>query len=458
VTAGKPAGSRVLRFQRALLPEGWRSDVAVTLGDDGMILSVETGSTARDRIGGIAFPGVANLHSHAFQRAMAGLAERAGPSDDSFWSWRTLMYRFVARMTPEDAEAIAAMAYVEMLETGFTHVAEFHYLHHQADGTPYSDISEMGARHLAAASRTGIGITMLPVFYAQGGFGGVPPLPGQRPFVTSLDGYARLVDALGRHARGRSGATLGIAPHSLRAVTPEQLRVLSEVLPGAIRHIHVSEQTAEVDACVAFHGTTPIVLLGDHVSVDGRWVLIHATHATEPEQEMMARTGATVGLCPITEANLGDGIFPAADFVGAGGHIGVGSDSNVLIGLADECRQLEYSQRLALRRRNVLAPRGGSTGRALLDQATAGGARACGLAAAGIRPGAAADIVVLDASAAALAGRLDDDAIDTHLFGARTSLIREVYARGAAVVNGGRHVAREQVEQEFAAAMRRLIA
>jgi formimidoylglutamate deiminase len=458
VKAGQSAGSRVLRFERALLPEGWRSDVAVTIADDGVIRSVSADATGGERVAGIAFPGVANLHSHAFQRAMAGLTERAGASDDSFWSWRTLMYRFVARMTPDDVEAVAAMAYVEMLETGFTRVAEFHYLHHQADGTPYADIAEMGARHLAAASRTGIGITMLPVFYAQGGFGAAPHLPEQRPFVNPLNGYARIVDALGRQARNLEGATIGIAPHSLRAVTPEQLRSLADLLPGGVRHIHVSEQTAEVDACMAVHGTTPIALLCEHVSLDERWVLIHATHATAAEREMVARAGATVGLCPITEANLGDGIFPAVDFVGAGGRIGIGSDSNVFVGLADECRQLEYSQRLAARRRNVLAPRGGSTGRALLDHATAGGARACGLAAAEIRPGAAADIVVLDASSSALAGRADDEAIDTFLFGTRAPLIREVYARGAAVVKDGRHVARGQVERDFAAAMLRLTA
>jgi formimidoylglutamate deiminase len=449
--------TRTLRFDQALTPDGWRRDVAITFAGDGTISSVADGAVGGERISGIALPGVANLHCHAFQRAMAGLAERAGEGEDSFWSWRELMYRFLDRIAPDDAEAIAGLTYTEMLESGFTRVAEFHYLHHQPDGAPYANIAEMAERHFAAADTAGIGMTMLPVFYAHGGFGGAEPTPGQRRFICDLDRFGRIVEACSAGAARHAGARVGIAPHSLRAVTLDELRALDRLLPGAPRHIHVSEQMKEVDDCRARHGVTPIALLADTVNLDARWCLIHATHATDAEIGLMSRSQAVAGLCPVTEANLGDGAFRARTFMDRGGRFGVGSDSNVLIGLADELRQLEYSQRLAHRRRNVLADRGGSTARRLFDAALVGGAQACGMDACGLRAGAAADIVVLDAAMPELTARNGDAALDSFVFASRRNPVRDVFTRGRHVVRDGRHIARPAAEQAFAAALRRLL-
>jgi formimidoylglutamate deiminase len=442
-----------LRFDQALTPAGWQPNVAVSISADGTIQSVRPDTGSGERVAGVAIPGVANLHSHAFQRAMAGLTERAGAADDSFWTWREAMYRFLGRLTPEAAEAIATFAYVEMLEAGFTSVGEFHYVHHQPDGRPFADPAEMLARHAAAAEATGIGLTMLPVFYAHAGFGGLPPTEGQRRFISSPDVYGRIVEGAAALARGRPGFAAGIAPHSMRAVTPDELRLLDQLLPGAPRHIHVSEQVKEVEECRAAHGTTPIRLLADTIPLDERWCLVHATHATVEELALMARAGAVAGLCPVTEANLGDGVFPGGAFLSTGGRFGFGSDSNVLIGLADELRQFEYSQRVTERRRNVLAERGGSTGRRLFDGALAGGAQALGRGTPGFLPGAAADIVVLDTTLPEFAGAKDDALLDTFAFGLKRNPVREVFVRGRRVVAGGRHVARAGAEAGFRKAM-----
>jgi formimidoylglutamate deiminase len=450
-------GSTTWLFETALTPEGWRKDVAITIAADGKIGAVEAGASAGLRVSGAAIPGIANLHCHSFQRAMAGFTERAGPSGDSFWSWRDQMYRFLDRMDPDDAEAVAAFAYMEMLETGFTTVTEFHYLHHQPDGRPYDDRAEMAGRHVAATVQTGIGMTMLPVFYAHGNFGGAAPSPGQRRFLNDVDGFARLVEATADHMKGDPRMVLGIAPHSLRAATRDELRAVDTLLPGGPRHIHVSEQTKEVADCRTAHGTTPIALLADTIDLSGRWCLIHATHATEGEIELIARSGAVVGLCPVTEANLGDGIFPARDFLCRGGRFGVGTDSNVLIGLAEELRQLEYSQRLALRERNVLAAPLGSTARRLFDGALTGGAQAAGLPEPGLRAGARGDIVVLDSQAAGLATHAEDALLDGFVFGCRGGIIRDVIAQGRHVVSHGRHVRRDAIERSFRVAMTRMI-
>jgi formiminoglutamate deiminase len=444
---------RVLRFDQALTPDGWQSEVAIRIGADGIIRSVMAGAADGERIAGAAVPGVANVHSHAFQRAMAGLTEIAGHNDDDFWSWRELMYRFLARISPEDAEAIAAFAYMEMLEGGFTTVTEFHYLHHQPDGTAYDDPAEMSHRHAAAAGETGIGLTLLPVFYAHADFGGKPPADGQRRFISRPDDFARLVESA---ARSVPPGRLGLAPHSFRAVTPEELRLVDAMLPDGPRHIHVSEQTKEVRDCFAAHGVTPIRLLAETVDLSPQWCLIHCTHATPEDLTLIAFAGAVAGLCPVTEANLGDGIFPAAEFLAKGGRFGIGTDSNILIGLPDELRQLEYSQRLLRRSRNVLAPRGGSTGLDLFSRALAGGAQAAGLGVHGLRAGAQADIVVLDAArpdwAAADAGRL----IDSWVFAAARPAVRDVFAQGRHVVMQGRHRGRDQIERAYSAALRRI--
>ncbi|OYV29032.1 MAG: formimidoylglutamate deiminase, partial [Acidocella sp. 20-61-6] len=287
-----------------------------------------------------------NLHSHSFQRAMAGLAEVRSTVSDSFWTWRDLMYRFALQMSPDDVAVVATQAFIEMLEGGFCHVAEFHYLHHALNGQEYDDIGEMAVRISEAAAITGIDLTLLPVFYAHAGWGGQAPASEQRRFINSFDRYVRLYE------RCAAVAATGVAPHSLRAVTLDELLLLNEMAGTRPVHIHISEQTAEVEACVAWHGQRPVEYLLNHAPVDRNWCLVHATHANAQERASIALAGAVVGLCAVTEANLGDGIFAARDFAGAWG---IGSDSNVCIGVADELRTLEYSQRLLYRERNVMA-------------------------------------------------------------------------------------------------------
>ena len=282
---------------------------------------------------------------------MAGLAETRGGGEDSFWTWREVMYRFVERLTPDDVRAIAAQAYAEMLESGFTRVGEFHYLHHDAGGTPFADPARMAVEIIAAAQTTGIGLTLLPVFYAHSGFGGQPPGPRQGRFVHSVDDFARLVEGCRAAITALPDGVVGIAPHSLRAVTPDELAAILPLAQGGPVHIHIAEQTREVDDCLAWSGQRPVAWLLDHAPVDRRWCLVHATHMEDAEMRALAASGAIAGLCPITEANLGDGVFPAMDFLAAGGGLGVGSDSNVLIDLAEELRLLEYGQRLTRRSR-----------------------------------------------------------------------------------------------------------
>lgn len=439
-----------LFFENALLPQGWARDVRMAV-EAGRIARVEAGVSAQpgDERHRIGLPGMPNLHSHAFQRGMAGLTEIRGTSADSFWTWRDLMYRFVGRMTADDIEAVAAQAYVEMLEAGFTRVGEFHYIHHDVSGAPYGNIAELAERVAASADATGIGLTLLPVFYAHSGFDGRAPDPGQRRFVNGLDGYARLIGASRRAVAKLEGAVVGVAPHSLRAVTPEELEAILQLAKDGPVHIHIAEQTREVDDCIEWCGQRPLQWLFDHVAVDRRWCLIHATHGTAEEIGRFAASGAVAGLCPITEANLGDGTFGAVDFLGHGGAFGVGSDSNVLIGVTDELRQLEYSQRLAHRARNVVAGAVVSTGRALFEGALNGGSQALGGATAGLAVGASADIVSLDAQHVGLACRSGDAILDSWIFGAGRSLVDCVWARGRRIVKDGRHHARETVAQRF---------
>lgn len=450
-----------LWFTSALLPGGWADGVRLTVAD-GLITQVEAGvepDPADDRHGP-AVPGLPNVHSHTFQRAMAGQAELRGDRpDDDFWTWREAMYRFVDRLGPEDVEAIAAQAFAEMLETGFTRAGEFHYLHHDPAGRPYADPAETAVRVAAAADTTGIGLTLLPTFYAHANFGGLPPTPGQRRFVNDLDTFARLVDASRRVVAGLPGAVVGVAPHSLRAVTPEELRAVVPLAAGGPVHIHAAEQTREVDDCVTWSGRRSVEWLLEHQPVDARWCLIHATHTTAAELAGIAARGAVVGLCPITEANLGDGVFDARAFLDTDGRFGVGTDSNVLIDAAGELRQLEYAQRLTARRRNVLASvEYPSTGRALFEAAYRCGSQALGVAAGGLAVGQPADLVTLAADHPAFVGRGGDALLDAWLFAARSGAIDGVWVRGRRVVAGGRHVARESIERRFREALVRCLA
>ena len=438
---------------QALLPNGWQRDVRLTV-KAGRIAMVETGVAAQsgDERHAVLLPGMPNLHSHAFQRGMAGLAEVRGPSSDSFWSWREVMYRFALAMTPEQVEAVAAQLYVEMLEAGFSRVGEFHYLHHDRDGKPYANIAELGERIAAAASATGIGLTLLPVFYAHSTFGGAAPNEGQRRFINSLDSFTRLLDGCRTAATSLEGAVVGVAPHSLRAVTPDELAAVAVMAGDAPIHIHVAEQVKEVDDCLAWSGMRPVEWLLSHADVDTRWCLIHATHMTDAETRQMAKSGAIAGLCPITEANLGDGTFAAPAFIEHGGRFGIGSDSNVLIGLPDELRQLEYSQRLALRARNVLSVAGGSTGRALFEAALEGGGAALGTGLPALMAGASADFISLDATRPSLAGKSGDAILDAWIFANGTG-VDCVWVRGRKLVEAGRHHRRDDIAAKFRATM-----
>jgi formiminoglutamate deiminase len=426
-----------LHLETALLPDGWRHDVVITV-DKGTISAIEPpGAGPAEKVSGIAVPGLPNLHSHAFQRAMAGLTERSGGATDSFWTWREQMYRFVERLTPDDLEAIASFAYMEMLEVGFTSVAEFHYLHHQPDGRPYDNIAEMSERIVAAADRVGISLTLLPVLYRQGGFSGKPASEGQRRFLNTRESYARLMETK------VPGGEIGIAPHSLRAVTLDDLTWAATTFAGKPAHIHISEQTREVDDCLAAHGKRPIDLLMDTIDISPNWFLIHATHADDGEIARIAKAQATVGLCPVTEANLGDGLFDVPSLLARNGRFGVGSDSNVRISAADELRTLEYGQRLFHRRRNVLGDAARSTGRVLFDGA---------LGPHVLAPGRRADFVVLDGS-----GHEGDAVLDSWIFATDNPAIKSVYCNGVPVVHQGRHRDRDRISRRYRAVLERLI-
>jgi formiminoglutamate deiminase len=427
-------------FRHALLPGGWAQNVRISIAD-GIITAVEPDAGAGQ---GIALPGVPNLHSHAFQRAIAGLTEhRGGGGMESFWTWRDMMYRFALHMSPEDVQAVATQAFVEMLEGGFTSVAEFHYLHHAPDGAHYTDIAEMAARIAAAAEAAGIDLLLLPVFYAHAGFGGKPPAEGQRRFINNLESYGRIYE------RCRQLSPTGIAPHSLRAVTPDELAALTTLAsPDTPIHIHISEQTGEVAECLAWSGARPIQWLLGHANVAPNWCLVHATHTDAAERAGMAASDAVVGLCPITEANLGDGIFPAHNYKGP---TGIGSDSNVLISVAEELRMLEYSQRLAARQRNVLAGEiHRATATAMLASAVAGGAQAMGMP-AGIAPGAPANLFTL-------AGDAPDIALAQAVFATRSPQIQNVWVRGRQIVSDGRHPLAERAKRDFDAVVKKLLA
>lgn len=447
------AASQTLLCRQILLPEGWASDVVLTISGEGLIAAIGPNAVIESSLveaAGPVVPALANLHSHAFQRAMAGLAELAGTTDDSFWTWRDAMYRLVGRMSPDDIEAVATKLYSELLKGGFGHVAEFHYLHHAAGGRRYASGGETSRRILHAAQAAGIGLTHLPVFYAHAGFGGTEPGEGQRPFIHDVDQFLALLQALKPDCEV-AGATLGLAIHSLRAATPDEMRtILAAEETGGPIHIHVAEQQREVEDCIAWSGRRPAEFLLDEMPVDDRWCAIHATHMTADETRRLARSGAVTGLCPATEANLGDGIFPATDFAGFGGRFGIGTDSHVATTVAEELRLLEYGQRLRDRRRNRLASGpGASVGRTLFDAALAGGGQAAGMRSSGIRVGARADLVILDGNNPFIGAASGDQILGRWLFALGAEVVRDVMAAGQWVVREGRHRNEEAIDNAF---------
>jgi formimidoylglutamate deiminase len=447
--------------EHALLHTGWAPNVTLSIDADGTITHIGTHSVSHgiERAAGPLVAGMPNVHSHAFQRAIAGRTGRPNPESnrgDSFWTWRAAMYAFLDRVDADAFEAITAQAYVEMLKAGYTSVAEFHYVHHDQRGWAYSDPAELARRVVAVAQRTGIALTLLPVFYAHAGFGGLPPTAGQRRFVHTLDSYARLVETLGADASAR-GYTLGVAAHSLRAVTPDELASVIALAPqnGPI-HIHAAEQAQEVADCTAALQARPIEWLLENAGIDDQWCIIHATHMTPGEIRRVAKSGAAVGLAPTTEADLGDGTFAARTYIDHGGMFGVGSDSNTQIDPYAELRQLECSQRLSRLERNVLARSELPVGHFLYALAAAGGARALAQPVGAIARGRRADLVVLDDNDPALAAQQVTDVLDTAVFGPSRRPVRDVMVAGRWVVRDGHHVDEQQVLANYRTAMGRL--
>lgn len=433
--------------KRALTPDGWASDVLVEIGPDGRIADVRAGEKACGVQTDILLPAPVNAHSHGFQRAMAGLTEGRGPDPkDNFWTWRQLMYRFIGQLTPEDVGAIAALVQMEMLQAGYATNTEFHYLHHQPDGSSYDDPAEMSARIVAAARETGIGLTLLPVHYQFGGCDGRALGGGQLRFGTDMDRFRQVLDGAERAIRqGSKDMVLGVAPHSLRAVSSENLREMAGLRPGAPVHLHLAEQVPEVEEVMAHWGARPVEWLLDNVVVDERWCLIHCTQMLARETAGLAATGAVAGLCPITEANLGDGIFDGPGWLAASGRIAIGSDSNVRITLAEELRLLEYSQRLQERGRAIFAAPGISTGRRLFDMVLAGGAQAAGRETGALQPGKLADLVSLDGGSLHFAGLDGDQLLDAFIFAADDRVVENVWSAGRHVVVDGRHIRHDAI-------------
>lgn len=455
----------MLRFvaDHLLTPAGWASPGLLEVGAHGRITRAEAGHDPEaTRLAGFVVPGVPNLHSHAFQRALSGRTEHRGATVDSFWTWREAMYNLALRIRPEEARAVAAQLYVECLEAGMTGVGEFHYLHHAPDGGRYAEPAELSLQLLEAAKDAALPITLLPALYLTGGFGR-PPTERQRRFICdSGDELLGIIATARRAADVVPEARVGLAPHSLRAAPPDALAATVASLladdPEARIHIHAAEQTDEVEACVAHLGARPVRWLVDHAGADHRWCLVHATHTEPDETEALANSGAVAGLCPTTEANLGDGVFDGGRFLAAGGAFGVGSDSHVEVSVAAELRLLEYSQRLVHRQRNLLAGEGPArhVGRRLYEAAARGGARALGQPAGALQEGLRADFVVLDPEHPRMVGHGPDTALDAFVFGDAGGAVRDVYVAGRHVVAEGRHLHRGEIRARFVEVMRRL--
>ncbi len=447
--------------ERALLPGGWAENVRLEVSADGLLSSVQANADRQgaERVSGPLLPGMPNLHSHAFQRAMAGLAEVAGNPSDSFWTWRDLMYRLVGKISAPQVGVIARQLYIEMLKGGFTSVAEFHYVHQDTNGKPYADPAELALQISQAATSAGIGLTLLPVLYSHSGFGGQAPNEGQRRFIHSTESYLDLQARLRPVIAAQAAQNLGLCFHSLRAVTPQQI---GEVLAASDRqcpvHIHIAEQQKEVDDCLSWSGRRPLQWLYENVSVDQRWCLVHATHAEPDEVALMAQSGSVAGLCLTTEANLGDGIFPAVDYIAQGGRWGIGSDSHVSVSVVEELRWLEYGQRLRDQRRNRLYRSDQPmVGRTLFDAALSGGAQALGQSIGRLEVGQRADWVVLDGSDPYLATASGDAILNRWLFAGGDRQVRDVLVNGRWVVREGRHAAEEESSRAFAQVLKELL-
>ena len=444
--------------ETALTDRGWLSDALVTIDVEGRISAIEAGCQPSGYRVGILLPAPVNAHSHAFQRAMAGLTEKRGPDGhDSFWTWRDLMFRFLDQLTPDHIEAITAFVQLEMLEAGYASVAEFHYLHHGKGGQTYECLGEMSSRVVEAASLSGIGLTLLPVFYQYGGCDRRPLGEGQIRFGNDPERFARLfVEADKALSTLPDDARIGLALHSLRAVAPDDIAPIAALAGAGPIHMHLAEQRAEIEEVQAAWGQRPVAWLLDHQPIDERWCLIHCTQMEPGETTGLAKTGAVAGLCPITESSLGDGIFDGVRWLDAGGRLAVGSDSNIKIALAEELRTLDYSQRLRDFSRAALATEEQSTGRRLFEAVNRGGAMAAGRDCGRIEEGALADLVALDGDAVDLAGRHGDTLLDSYVFTGDDRMVTDVWSAGRHQVRDGRHIARDAIVKRYRAVMSEL--
>lgn len=450
--------------KQALLPSGWAQNVSLKINATGRIESVisdandNPGNTSADHSVGVLLPSPVNAHSHAFQRAMAGLTERRGPNpNDSFWTWRQLMFRFLDQLTPADIEAITAFVQMEMLEAGFATNVEFHYLHHQPKGVPYDSLSEMAERIAAAAHTSGIGLTLLPVHYEFGGCDRRELGPGQIRFGNNFDRFAKLYEgAANAVANLTADAAMGLAPHSLRAVAPEDLSRLVELANGQPVHLHLAEQIAEVEEVKAAWGSRPVEWILDNAELSAQWCMIHCTQMLPHETEALAKSGAIAGLCPITESSLGDGIFDGLNWLEHGGAMAIGSDSNIRISLSEELRTLDYSQRLRDHSRAALATQEKSTARNLFDQTLSGGAIAANRDCGRIETGLWADLLTLDADHVDLHGRVGDVLLDSYVFAGDDRMVKDVWSAGRHLVEDGRHKRHADIERDYRTVLRRL--
>ncbi len=443
----------IISARQVLTPSGWLADHAIHVDDAGKIVEVSPRGFDTAAAIGTALPGIANVHTHSFQRAMAGLAEGRGPQGaDDFWTWRKVMYRFLDILTPEHVETIAALVQLEMAEAGYTASAEFHYLHHQVGGGQFDDVAEMSNAIFTASTASGIGLTHLPVLYTYGGLDQRALAGGQLRFGNSIDEFEKLYARIADQSRELpSDFRLGIAPHSLRAVDRAGMDACVALCPDGPIHIHAAEQVKEVEEVEALLSARPVRWLLDTMPVDQRWCLIHATHLDAGEVTGLAASGAVAGLCPTTEANLGDGIFAAGEYFAAGGRFGVGSDSNIRLSVTEELRMLEVSQRLKHRQRAVLtddATR--STGRYLYERAARGGAQAIGRRAGAIEPGMLADIVALRDDLPLLDWPQPDQRLDAWIFGVEAQAVSDVWSAGRHIVQQGEHIRADGIRERFA--------
>jgi len=442
-----------LYVERILLADGWAKNKTLTI-DNGIITAIVDGNTTAEKGVGTVIPGMVNCHSHAFQRAFAGFSEQGSEGQDSFWTWRKVMYKFLAQLTAENAELIASQLYIEMLKMGYTRVAEFHYLHHDIDGENYAELAAMARAIFNASKQSGIGLTLLPVLYRFSGFGALPANTGQKRFINGVEQFNQLVSECFAISETFDNTNVGIAPHSLRAVDKssltqavEHVRSLDEKAPV---HIHIAEQQQEVNDCISHYGQRPVEWLLNNAELDQQWCLIHATHINETEQAGIIASGAIAGICPTTEANLGDGIFPTTEFMANNGTIAIGSDSHISVNPVEELRWLEYAQRLIKQQRAILATtKQASVGANLWQRAANGGAQSTNSNTGELAVGKQADLLVLDADKLTLFANDEQHLLDSLMFASQTNMVRDVMVNGQWIIANGKHQHEDVITKRF---------